>query len=218
MRLPSILFALAALSAPGSINGQQPTSPGPLSDGVYRLPYADGATVEIFDDFTSHRPIGRIDLFAVAGDRPYRVVAAAAGRIMAIQDSHGEQQSGRAASECRNNYVWIAHPNGEWTVYSHLAQGSVTGKARRSVGDQVAAGAYLGDEAAVGCAMLDHVHFEVAVPRQGEPIDPGGFLNDNPNGARLRNPRFCGVAEHIVRKSQRYEARACAASDPQTRR
>src|ERR1700761_6906944 len=84
----------------------------------------------------------------------HRVVAAAAGRIVAIQDAYGEQQSGRAAGDCHNNYVWIAHPNGEWTNYSHVAQGSVTKKAKLKVGDEVAAGAYLGDEGAVGCAML----------------------------------------------------------------
>ena len=209
VRSPSMLIALFAFAASASTAGQQPTPQGPASEGTYRLPYADGTMVEVFDDFTSHRPVGRIDLFAVGGAEPYRVVAAAAGRIMAIQDGHGEQQSGRAASECRNNFVWIAHANGEWTVYSHLAQGSVTGRAGRRVGEQVAAGAYLGDEAAVGCAMLDHVHFEVAVPRPDAPIDAGGFLNDNENGRRLRHPRFCGVAEGAVRKGQRYQASAC---------
>src|SRR5580698_7282985 len=101
----------------------------PRSSGLYRLPFADGTVVKVFDDFNTHRPRGRVDLFAVEGTKPYRVVAAAAGRIMAIQDSYSEQQSGRAAADCHNNYVWIAHPNGEWTNYSHVAQGSVTGRA-----------------------------------------------------------------------------------------
>jgi murein DD-endopeptidase MepM/ murein hydrolase activator NlpD len=85
------------------------------------------------------------------------VVAAAAGRIVAIQDRYSERQSGRAAALCHNNYVWIAHANGEWTNYSHLAQGSVTRKAGLKVGDVVKAGQYIGDEGAVGCAMLKHV-------------------------------------------------------------
>ena len=205
----SILLPLFAMSASGSVATHQVEPGDRISQGVYRLPYADGTTVEIFDDFASHRPTGRIDLFAVDGARPYRVVAAAAGRIMAIQDSHGEQQSGRAASECRNNYVWIAHPNGEWTAYSHLARNSVSGRARLRVGDAVDAGQYLGDEAAVGCAMLNHVHFEVAVPRSDDPVDAGGFLNDNDNGRRLRSPRFCGI-DGAVRKGGRYRAAACS--------
>lgn len=195
------------LSAPST--GQQTAAPATASEGVYRLPFADGTTVEVFDDFESHRPVGRTDLFAVDGQGPYRVVAAAAGRIMAIQDGYRDQQTGRAANECRNNYVWIAHPNGEWTNYSHLAHGTVTGRARLRVGDEVAAGTYLGDEGTVGCSMLNHVHFEVALPRQNEPIDAGGFLNDNADGARLRRPRFCGVAGETVRKGERYRAVPC---------
>jgi hypothetical protein len=57
------------------------------SKGLYRLPFADRTMVKVFDDFITHRPRGRVDLFAVEGTKPYRVVAAAAGRIMAIQDS-----------------------------------------------------------------------------------------------------------------------------------
>ncbi|HEX4533327.1 MAG TPA: hypothetical protein VH000_03770, partial [Rhizomicrobium sp.] len=69
----------------------------------------------------------------------------------------------------------------------------MTKGAKLKVGDYVKGGAYLGDEGAVGCAMLHHVHFEVAVPDAKNPIDAGGFLTDNDNGKRERNPRFCGV-------------------------
>src|ERR1041385_1832302 len=93
---------LAAADAPATVDASQ---------GEYRLPFANGTQVKVFDDFTSHRPRGRNDLFAVGGREPYQVVAAAAGRVAAIQDGYGEQQSGRAAALCHNNYVWIAHPN-----------------------------------------------------------------------------------------------------------
>lgn len=196
--------ALASASAPGQ--GALEAQP---SQGTYRLPYEDGITVKVFDDFASHRPQGRIDFFAIDGQRPYRVVAAAAGRVVAIQDSFGEQQSGRAAAECRNNYVWIEHANGEWTNYSHLARDSVTGLAKLKVGDFVAAGAFIGHEAAVGCAMLDHVHFEVAVPDRKAPLDGGGFLLDNEGGKRDRSPRFCRVPNGAVQKDRTYRAEAC---------
>src|SRR3984885_5454847 len=141
------------------------------SRGLYRLPFADGTRVKVFDDFLTHRPKGREDLFALEGVPPYRLVAAAAGQIVAIQDGYSEQQSGRAAKDCHNNYVWIAHANGEWTNYSHLAHDTVTQKAGLKVGDRVKAGQYLGDEGAVGCAMLHHVHFEVAAVDSSAPID-----------------------------------------------
>jgi len=127
-----ICFIAAALGAAATaIAGDR------ASEGRYRLPFADGTQVEVFDDATTHRPKGRVDLFALGGQAPYRVVAAAAGRIVAIQDGYGEQQSGRAAKDCHNNYVWIEHPNGEWSNYSHLARGTVTGRAGLKVGDAV---------------------------------------------------------------------------------
>jgi murein DD-endopeptidase MepM/ murein hydrolase activator NlpD len=93
--------------------------------------------------------------------------------------------------------------------YSHVAHGTVTGKAKLKVGDWVAAGQYLGDEGAVGCAMLDHVHFEVAAPDAAMPIDAYGFLTGNDGGKRERNPRFCGVAGGFATKSETYTAGPC---------
>src|SRR5687768_527888 len=98
-----LALTIALLAAPAAQAADAP-SPPPASDGVYRLPYADGVMVKVFDDAESHRPRGRVDLFGVKGSGPYRVVAAAAGRVMAIQDSYGEQQTGRAAALCHNNY------------------------------------------------------------------------------------------------------------------
>jgi murein DD-endopeptidase MepM/ murein hydrolase activator NlpD len=203
--LPVLLLSLILSGQAGA----QEVHATPQSRGRYRLPFADGTVVKVFDDFTTHRPPGRTDLYAIAGTRPYRVVAAAAGRIMAIQDRFGEQQSGRPAAQCHNNYVWIKHPNGEWTNYSHLAHGSVTRKAHLRVGEEVSAGQYLGDEGAVGCAMLNHVHFEVAMPDPAHPIDSGGFLTDNDNGKRERNPRFCGVPGWNAIRTKTYVAVAC---------
>ena len=97
---------------------------------------------------------------------PYRVAAAADDRIAAIRDSYGEQQSGRTANLCHNNYVWIAHPNGEWTNYWHLAKGSVTGAAHLNVGDEVKAGQYLRR----GCRRLGDAE---ARPFMSSPAGPG---------------------------------------------
>ena len=206
---PGPILAIAAVCLAPQTSPMAQTAAGPASQGLYRLPFADGTKVQVFDDFLTHRPVGRVDLFAVGGREPYRVVAAAAGRIIAIQDGYSEQQSGRAAKDCHNNYVWIAHSNGEWTNYSHLAHDTVTKKAGLKVGDAVKAGQYLGDEGAVGCAMLHHVHFEVAVADANAPIDAGGFLTDNDGGKRERNPRFCGVSGGVATKGATYRAAVC---------
>ena len=199
-------MALAA-AAGGSLAGDDRRS-----TGKYRLPFADGTMVKVFDDFRSHRPQGRIDFFAVDGQKPFRVVAARAGTVVAIQDSYSDQQSGRPAAQCHNNYVWIAHSHGEWSNYSHLAYHTVTGKAGLKVGDRIKAGTYLGDEGAVGCAMLNHVHFEVAHPLAGYGIDAGGFLLDNADGKRELEPRLCGVPDTTARKGATYIARPCGSA------
>jgi murein DD-endopeptidase MepM/ murein hydrolase activator NlpD len=202
----ALLLSSLALAAAAQAPAAQPL---PRSQAEYRLPFADGTTVKVFDDVRTHRPVGRVDLYAVGGQPPYRVVAAAAGRIVAIQDGYSEQQSGRAAKDCHNNYVWIAHANGEWTNYSHLAHGSVAKGAGLKVGDTVAAGQTLGGEGAVGCAMLDHVHFEVVRPPPGRALDQGGFLLDNEGGKRELDPRFCGVPDGDAVKGAAYRAVAC---------
>ena len=86
MRIRLWVLFLACLALAGAVVAQQSASE-PRSRGLYRLPFADRTMVKVFDDFITHRPRGRVDLFAVEGTKPYRVVAAADGRIMAIQDS-----------------------------------------------------------------------------------------------------------------------------------
>ncbi|MHA4836219.1 M23 family metallopeptidase [Sphingopyxis sp. MSC1_008] len=206
----SILVAAAAATmASGAIAADTPAIPE--ATGIYRLPFADGTEVSVFDDAATHRPPGAIDLVGEPrAGKVHRVVAAAEGTVMAIEDSYSEQQSGRAASECRNNYLWLSHPNGEWTLYGHMATATSRGKAGIEVGDHVRAGQYLGDEGAVGCAMLNHVHFEVAVPEASDPIDKGGFLKANDARQRMRIPRFCTVPGRTVSKDARYSAAPCA--------
>lgn len=203
------LVALSLLLA-ASTSAAEPAAQPAMepSKGIYRLPYPDETEVWIFDDATSHRPAGRIDLVAKPAAQPQRVVAAADGIIRMIEDRHREQQSGRAASECRNNFVWIEHPNGEWSTYSHLRSGSVTSAAGLKVGDQVVAGQFIGYEGAVGCAMLDHVHFEIAVPGPAG-ITAGGFVVEDGERTYLREPRFCRIPGGKVRKDATYQAQDC---------
>lgn len=205
---PILAVAAAAMLASNGIAADAPQIAE--SEGVYRLPFADGTEVSVFDDAATHRPLGAIDLVGEPREgKVHQVVAAADGTVMAIEDGYAEQQSGRAAALCRNNYLWLAHANGEWTLYGHMATGTTRGKAALKVGDRVRSGQYLGDEGAVGCAMLSHVHFEVAVPQANDPIDKGGFLNGNAERQRMRIPRFCIIPDHLVRKDAHYRASVC---------
>ena len=176
-----------------------------LSRGIYRIPYAPGTEVEVTRDHLTHDPRYRIDMHGVGGDEPYRIVAAAAGVIRYIENRPGQ-------SPCNNNYVWIEHPNGEWTKYSHMTQDSVTVDAGLAVGDEVGAGTFLGCEDDVGCASGEHVHFEVAHPEDpGDPIDADGFLvNGN---ADNRIARICELDGEVFVDGQRYVAGRCQVLD-----
>lgn len=208
MRVKSTIAIISVALASGAVAAETPEIP--QSTGVYRLPFADGTEVSVFDDAASHRPVGAVDLVGEPREgKLHRIVAAADGTVMAIQDGYSEQQSGRAASLCHNNFLWLSHPNGEWTLYGHMATGTTSRKAGLKVGDHVRAGQYVGDEGAVGCAMLHHVHFEVAMPQAGDPIDKGGFLNGNEQRQRMRVPRFCDLEKQTARKDVHYTAAAC---------
>lgn len=175
----------------------------PYSRGYYRIPYASGTKVRVSRDASDHTPIGRIDMYGKGGST-YKIVAAASGRIRYIEDSFSGSESGPG---CKNNYVWIEHPNGEWTKYSHLAKNSVTNKAGLSIGQHVSIGTYLGDEDDVGCASGDHLHFEVGVPRSTNPIAKlGGFINDNAGSKRNRIPRVCGIPGGKYKTGEEYVA------------
>lgn len=88
-----------------------------------------------------------------------------------------------------NNYVWIEHPNGEWTKYTHFATGSVTMAPPFGFGwqvdDTILVGQAIGFQSDVGSAGGSHLHFEVAAIPAGAPNPPfsqlGGFVSNSWN-------------------------------------
>jgi murein DD-endopeptidase MepM/ murein hydrolase activator NlpD len=117
---------------------------------------------------------------------------------MAIEDSYPPGQ------EDDNNYVWIAHANGEWTKYTHLETGSVTAEGH-VVGDFVPAGTPLGLEGEVGADGRVHTHFEVVVPDDpANAITAGGFII-----GQSRVPLIFGVAGNVPSDGQTYAAGPC---------
>ena len=158
------------------------------SSNLYAIPYEPGVTVRVNRDHLTHTPKNRIDMSGTSGGS-YKIVAAAAGIVKYVQDSYNV--NGGCAN---NNYVWIAHSNGEWTKYSHLAQHSASVNAGIKVGDSVKVGQYIGIEDDIGCASGDHLHWEVAVPDDpSDPIVPsGGYIK----GTNLI-PRICGISGNL---------------------
>lgn len=206
---PTRILVLALLAAPVAASAADP------SKGVYRIPYADGTSMRVGRDHLTHTPPGRLDLNGTGGGT-YRIVAAAAGKIVGLEDSFDERQDSATAKQCNNNYVWIAHANGEWSKYSHMRKGTTTGKAGLKLNDTVTAGQYLGDEGQVGCAGGDHLHFEVAVPPATAPFfsTVGGFIGGG--SAANRNPRMC-VRQRFLVAGDTHTARATQGALPANR-
>jgi hypothetical protein len=169
------------------------------SIGVYRIPYKDGTSVLATGDHFSHSPdFNELDLNGKPDNagQQYRIVAAAAGTIVAMDDANAEDTD--------NNYVWIAHANGEWTKYTHFETGSVTARGL-GVNSKVSAGTTLGFEGDVGQAKGEHLHFEVGVPDSlTTPIDSGGFLI-----GQAYVPLICGIAGNVFYDGVFYTAGPC---------
>jgi murein DD-endopeptidase MepM/ murein hydrolase activator NlpD len=178
--------------------------------GVYRVPYVNGTTVRVSHDEGSHFPPNKYDFNGACGTGPYRVAAAAAGIVRHIQDGFDENRQN--GNPCNNNYVWIEHPNGEWSKYTHMRQGTVRGDAGLSEDTSVVAGQCLGLEGKVGCAHGQHLHFEVAVP-----IDPDDAVDDDGDiiGGHQRNriPWICGIDGRRFVDGQTVTAGPCPSVD-----
>ena len=170
------------------------------SRGVYRIPYSNGTTVLVSGDHFSHSAdFNEYDMHGEpnSNNEQYTIVAAAAGTIMKMDDSNAEPTSS-------NNYVWIAHGNGEWTKYTHFETDSVTNLGHFE-GRQVSAGTVLGFEGDVGQAAGVHLHFESGIPDDPDnPIDSGGFLI-----GQAYVPLICGIPGNVLFDGQTYTAGSC---------
>ncbi len=185
--------------------------PYELSSGIYRIPFANGTKITVVGDHFNHCPRGRIDIAGIEGNGLYKIVVAADGWIRAIEDDNNIQCDCSVTS-CGNNYVWIEHPNGEWTKYTHMQQYSVTNLGHY-VGQWVTAGTYLGDEGNVGCAAGYHLHFEVAQPVDTNTLvfsEYGGYIDLN--WAKNLIPVMCfpGLPGHVFVQGAELTANNCS--------
>lgn len=249
--LNNTLLGIGVLTGLLAVTSESSASHGTLTftQGVYRVPYADGTTVTITFDHHDHGgPNGNKNRVDMVGDVPASsVVAAAGGWIRAIVDNHGNDNglgdgvdTGGAAQNdalehscsdaqdmngnaipnsvvtglCQdyNNYVWIEHPNGEWSKYSHMATGSVTGNGW-AINDWINAGEILGPESDVGRAGGPHLHWEVALPT--DPTDPTPFST---NGGFIQGTNIvavvCDIPNNIYATGDSYVTAPCVNQPP----
>lgn len=221
-KLLLIIFLQAAVSslyAQGCITVAEDQNPddcnftfcGPydFSKGIYRIPYPDGTLVHCTNDPLKHCPRGAIDMSGASGQSSYNIVAAADGWIRAIHDEDTEKCTCKNGDNCDNNYVWIEHPNGEWTKYTHVKHNSVDDLGLEE-DDWVTRGTVIGKEGTVGCSTGDHCHFEVAVPVDTNTLlfDAGGGWIDEVWANNLI-PVFCTISGNKMVSGGDYFAFDC---------
>ncbi|WP_299488968.1 hypothetical protein [Acaryochloris sp. IP29b_bin.137] len=157
---------------------------GRPTDGLYRLPYADGVDVEVTQDDLTHRTPA-MNMFDFAGVATEQIlVATAPGWVRYFED---ENEVGGTAN---NNYIWIEHPLdycqtssseaigsttpttckpcpkglgkcNEWTLTVHMRNRSITSApplgAGLSLNEWVVAGQPIGIEGAVGVVFKNNM-------------------------------------------------------------
>ena len=212
-----------------------------MSTGIYRIPYTDGTDVTVSNDHHTHNPVNRIDMSAGTGTPIVAAASGIIRAVVDIHgnspgagngvDKNGNPQDDSLEHSCQdgspavensvvvgfcsdyNNSVWIEHPNGEWTKYSHFGTGTVTAN-NWVVGAFVQAGQVLGLEGDVGRASGPHLHFEV-----GWPTDPTSLTPFSQNGGFLvgvnRVPTVCDIANNLYVQSSSYTANPCNHQPPQ---
>ena len=114
-----------------------------------------------------------------------------------------------------NNYVWIEHPNGEWTKYTHFGTGTVTANLW-VVGQWIEVGEVLGLEGDVGRAGGSHLHHEVGVPFDPTDLTPfstlGGFMP--PTFGINVVPLVCDIPNNLYATGDDYTANPCDHEPP----
>jgi Peptidase family M23 len=186
-----------------------------MSRNIYRVPYSNGTDVHISRDHYNHSPVGRYDMSGSGNGSScsanYPIVAAAAGYVRRIEDSH-DVHGPSCTENCSdyNNYLWIEHANGEWTKYSHMRRNSSTVSAGLIEGEFVNAGQLLGYECEIGQASGPHLHFEVRHPNDPDNVQIsalGGFMSD----ATHRIPVICGQSKNYWEAGDDLTSAACSA-------
>jgi hypothetical protein len=228
-----------------------------LTDGIYRIPYSDGTDMTVNQDHHTHGgDDGNKDRFDLEAGIGSEIAAAASGWIRVIVDFNGnspgagdgvdingnpqddtlEHSCGNNPPEntvvgrCSdyNNYVWIEHPNGEWSKYTHMGTGTVTALGWTAdlnthvvgAANWIEAGEVLGLENDIGQAtnsggVANHLHFEIA-----RTLDPavdlqwttlGGFFTNGKNIV----PLICDIGGNsIFDKDEEFTAAPCVHFPP----
>lgn len=214
--------AIAALSlalAPAAF-AQSSNARGKISRNVYRIPYVNGASVRMNQDYVDHGntpagDFGSMDMVYQSNQTPF-ILAAAAGQVIQVSDGLNGCGCHSAYGPCAN-VVRIRHANGEVSTYLHLQQNSAT-NAGIVNNLLVTQGQTIGIEGDVGwtCGNTSNPRTSSCVPV----VPPntgncGRHLHWNvvreSTGERV-NPYTCGISGNIYTDNATYTTANCSSS------
>lgn len=202
---------------------QTANAKGEISRNMYRIPYGDGNSVTMSQDYIDHGSTpagdtGSMDMFAPGNPA---IVAAAAGTVIAVNDALNGCGCNAAYGQCANA-VQIQHLNGEVSTYLHIAQNSATNLGI-TVGTVVAQGQQIGIQGDVGWTCGSG-RLPTTSPTCTTPVNtvPPGTTRCGPHlhwnvvrattGDRV-NPMTCGISNSIYVDNGSNTAAPC---DPST--
>lgn len=200
-----VMAASFASGAPAI--AQTANARGEISRNVYRIPYGDGSTVTMSQDYIDHGSTpagdtGSMDMFAAGNPA---IVAAAAGTVIAVNDALNGCGCSAAYGQCANT-VQIQHASGEVSTYLHIAQNSATNLGI-TVGTIVAQGQQIAVQGDVGWTCGSG-RLPTTSPTCTTPVNsvPPGATRCGPHlhwnvvrattGERV-NPMTCGISNNI---------------------
>jgi len=119
------------------------------------------------------------------------IIAVKSGTVVSIIDDNGGNcvVGNKSCGGGFGNFVILQHTDGNYTVYAHMAQGSIVVKS----GDTVDQGQVLGKVGNTGKSTGAHLHFEVRVGGNdnNSAQDPLKFIDPN-------NPRAVGMNGELI--------------------
>ena len=117
------------------------------------------------------------------------IVAHTEGQVVEVRN----KCTGFESSGSYGNYVKIKHSNGYYTLYAHMAYGSI----KVSKGQKVNKGQVLGYMGATGTAYGGHLHFEVRNTSDVR-IDPTSYLDANLPNSQAPTKSVEELAQEVI--------------------